>query len=405
MMKIPVILVGEDSIALASLRQQLERDLSFVVQKKPQQFSEATEVLRKTSGPVLVVVDLGREVEKMFQAAQDFKLRFPDVHLVMTSADSSSQVILQALRSGAEEFFSQPFNWPEVVQSLERLRERISVQMSSHKQSGHLVTVFSSKGGVGTTTVTTNLGIGLTTAHEKDVCLVDLVLQFGALTSFLNLDASYTILDFVKNVQRIDNMFLEGSLAKHGSGLRVLAEPSYAEEAGKITAGDIEQVLDALLPAFDYVLVDSPKEFDETSFVALDKSDLILFVLEMSIPALRSAHKALESLERLRIDTKKVRLLMNRYQKSRLLTPEAVEKALGLQTFYALPNDYPTAIAALNQGIPIQEASPSSKLAKSYRGLADALIRELSVVPSHKLLENTKKAGLLSRLLPMRSAQ
>ena len=404
-MKIPVVLIGEDSIALASLRQQLEKDASFLVHRKPSSFVEATELLQEHPGPTIAVVDLGRDPDKVFHSAETFTLHFPNVHLIMTAADSSSQIILRALRVGAAEFFSQPFNWPEVLQSFGRLREKIQTHMATQSQQGHLVTIFSSKGGVGTSTVTANLGVALATSLQKTVGLVDLVLQFGSLTSFLNLDASYTILDFAKNLQRIDPLFIEGSLAKHSSGVRVLAEPSYAEEADKITASDIDQILNGLVQSFDYVLVDAPKEFDELSFVALDKADLILFVMEMSIPALRSAYKALESFERLRIDTKKVRLILNRYEKNKLLSQEAVEKTVSLPTFFALPNDYPTAITAINQGVPIQNTSPSSKLAKSYKSLAETLVRELSYVPTQRPEPESKKTSLLSRLLPIRHAR
>src|SRR5581483_2057652 len=225
--KIPVILIGEDSIALASLRQQLEKDPGFVVHKRPSGFGEAAELLQKAPTSAIVVIDLGRDPDKVFQATEDFKRHFPHTHLIMTTADNSSPVILRALRTGAEEFFSQPFNWPEVMQSFERLRERITEYVITHRQQGHLLTVFSAKGGVGTTTVTTNLGVALTTTQQRTVCLVDLVLQFGGLTSFLKLDASYTILDFIRNLQRIDHLFIDGSLGRHMSGVRVLAEPTY----------------------------------------------------------------------------------------------------------------------------------------------------------------------------------
>ena len=403
--KIPVILIGEDSIALASLRQQLEKDPGFVVHKRPSGFGEAAEVLQRTPTPAIVVIDLGRDPDKTFQATEDFKRHFPNTHLIMTTADNSSPVILRALRTGAEEFFSQPFNWPEVLQSFERLREKVTQYVATHRQRGHLLTVFSAKGGVGTTTVTGNLGVALATMQSQTVCLVDLVLQFGGLTSFLNLDASYTILDFVKNLQRVDPLFIEGSLGKHDSGVRVLAEPAYAEEASKITASDVDQTIDTLTEAFDFVLIDTPKELNETSFVALDKADRILFVMEMSIPALRSAHKALESFERLRLDAKKVRLVLNRYEKNKLLSQESVEKTLALQTFCTIPNDYPVAISSLNQGVPILATSPHSKLAKGYQSLATAVERDLASVSGTHPKREPKKAGLLSRLIPARTAR
>lgn len=402
-MKIPVLFIGDDSIALASLRQQIEKELAFVVYKKSLSFADAQDQLRKTSSnSALVIVDLGRDYDKTFLAAAELKRQVPNTRIIMTAADSTSQTILRALRAGAEEFFAQPFHWPEVAQSIDRLHERIQAQINANRKQGQLVSIFSTKGGVGTTTVATNLAVALATPH-RSVCLVDLVLQFGAITSFLNIEASYTILDFVKNLQRIDPMFLEGSLVKHASGVRVLAEPFYAEEAARVTASDIDHILEALMQSFDFVVTDTPKELDEISFEVLEKAQTILFILEMNVPALKSAHKAIESFERLRINPKKLRLVLNRYEKNKLLTQEAIEKTLGREIFWALPNDYPTSITALNQGLPVHDTSPHSKLAKSYRGLAQAIVNDLFPTGETQV-EDSKKTGLLSRWLTRKSA-
>jgi pilus assembly protein CpaE len=402
--KLPVILIGEDSIALASLRQQLEKELHFTVHRKVLGFGDATDLLRKKPDPTLAIVDLSREVEKSLRLAEELKLKFPDVHLVMTAADNNAQAILRSLRAGAEEFLQQPFQWTEVMLSLEKLRERITLQTASQRQQGRVVTVFSPKGGTGTTTLATNLAVALASHPQRAVCIIDLVLQFGAVTNFLNLEASYTILDLVKNLQRIDPLVLEGSLVKHPSGVRVLAEPFQAEAAAGITSAHIEEILDVLAHSFDFVIADTPKEFDESTFVALDKADVILFVMEMNVPSLKSAHRALESFERFRINTNKVRLVLNRYVESKPLTLDSVEKTLAVKTFWTLPNDYPTAVSAVNQGVLIQDISPRSRLAKSYQGLADALIQDLSFTSGRALQQEEKKPGILRRWIPLRSA-
>jgi pilus assembly protein CpaE len=344
-------------------------------------------------------------VEQAFRTAEDLKRKLPHIHLLMTSADNSPQTILRALRSGAEEFLAQPLNWPEALQCLERMQQKIVLHQANGRDQGSIITIFSSKGGVGSTTVATNLAVALTAARQHSVCIVDLVLQFGAVTSFLNLEASYTILDLVKNLQRIDALFLEGSLVKHASGVRVLAEPFHVEEASRITPADIEATLDVLVQSFDFVVVDTPKEIDEMVFPALQRAHLILFVMEMNIPSLKGAHRALDSFERLGIPAHKVRLIVNRHVSSKLMSLESVEKTLGTKIFSLLPNDYPTAIAALNQGVPILDIDPRSKLTKKYRALAEALREELSVTAGRVVVGEDKKPGLLSRWLSPRSAR
>jgi pilus assembly protein CpaE len=402
-MKLPIYLVGEDSLALASLRQQLERDPAFAVEPRVYGHAEAFDHLKNTSGPVLVVVDINRDVEKAFLIGEEIKFKLANVHLIMTSPDSNPNTILRAMRSGAEEFLPQPFNWPEVLKSFDAIRRKIDVRSTHSVEKGKIIAVSSNKGGVGSTTLATNLSLSLVRG-KKSVCLVDLVLQFGSVTSFLNLDASYTILDLAKNIKRIDPLMLDGSLVKHSSGVRVLAEPFYAEDARRIAPSDIDEILDTLSQSFDFVVVDTPKEFDEMLALILDKASLILFVTEMDVPSLKSAHRAFELFERMGIYDKKIRLVLNRYVKSKLMSLESVEKALGVKVFWTLPNNYPVAIAAVNQGLSVQECDPKSDIAKSYVGLTDAVLGSFvfSGGAMKREEEDDSKLGLISRLMPVR---
>jgi pilus assembly protein CpaE len=397
-MKLPICLIGEDSLALASLKQQLEKEVSVSVDARVYGYGEAFESLKTRTGAVVAVIDINRDPERAFSVAEQIKLRLANIRLVMTSPTGAPDTILRAMRSGAEEFITQPFNWAEVVKSLDAIRRKIDVHTTKSAERGHVISISSNKGGVGSTTAATNLAACLV-GKKKSVCLVDLVLQFGSVTSFLNIDASYTILDLVKNLKRIDPLFLDGSLVKHASGIRVLAEPFYAEDARRITPADIDEILDVLAQSFDYVVVDTPKEFDDMLALVLDKANLILFITEMDVPSLKSAHRALELFERMGIYDKKIRLILNRYVKSKLMTLESVEKALGVKVFWTLPNNYPVAIAAVNQGLSLQECDAKSDIAKSYQGLTEAVLDSFMFSGS-KEAEEEKRSGFLGRLLP-----
>ncbi len=401
-MKLPVFLIGEDSLALASLKQQLEKGLSFSVESRVYGYGEAFDGLRNTGGPAIAVVDLNRDAERAFGVAEEIKFKLSNVRLVMTSPTSTPDTILRAMRSGAEEFLAQPFNWPEVFKSFEAIRKKIDSHSTRVVERGHIIAISSNKGGVGSTTVATNLAACLVN-QKKTVCLVDLVLQFGSVSSFLNIDASYTVLDLVKNLKRIDPLFLDGSLVKHASGVRVLAEPFYAEDARRITAADIDEILELLAQSFDFVVVDTPKEFDEMLSLVLDRANLVLFVTEMDVPSLKSAHRALELFERMAIYDKKIRLVLNRHVKSKLMTLESVEKALGVKVFWTLPNNYPTAIAAVNQGVSIQESDVRSDIAKSYVGLTASVLDVFMASGTNRAAdEEDRKSSLLGRWLPVR---
>src|SRR5262245_35370086 len=399
-MKLPICLIGEDSLALASLKQQLEKEASVSVDSRAYSYGVAFDTLKGRTSPVVAVIDINLDPERAFSVAEQIKLRLANVRLVMTSPTGAPDTILRAMRSGAEEFLTQPFSWNEVLKSLDAIRKKIDVHTLKANERGHILAVSSNKGGVGSTTAATNLAACLV-GERKSVCLVDLVLQFGSVTSFLNIDASYTILDLVKNLKRIDPLFLDGSLVKHVSGVRILAEPFYAEDARRITPADIDEILDVLAQSFDFVVVDTPKEFDDMLALVLDKANLILFITEMDVPSLKRAHRALALFERMGIYDKKIRLILNRYVKSKLMTLESVEKALGVKVFWTLPNNYPVAIAAVNQGLSIQECDAKADISRSYTGLTDAVLNTFMFSgASRGESEDEKRSGLLGRLLP-----
>src|SRR5215472_6641214 len=403
-MTLPIYLIGEDSLALASLRQQLEKEPAFFVETRVHSYADAFDHLRSKGGPIVAVIDLNRDEERAFAVAAEIKFKLSNVHLVMTAPDHNPQTLLRAMRSGAEEYLTQPFNWQEVLKSFDHIRKKIDVHSSPGRgvERGKIIAVSSNKGGVGSTTLATNLASNLA-SRNKSVCLVDLVLQFGSVTSFLNLDASYTILDLVKNIKRIDPLFLDGSLVKHATGVRVLAEPFYAEDARRITPADIDEIIDMLGQSFDYVVLDTAKEFDDMLALVLDKAKLILFVTEMDVPSLKSAHRAFELFGRMGVYDMKIRLVLNRYVKSKLMSLESVEKALGVKVFWTLPNNYPVAIAAVNQGLSIQESDPKSDIARSYAGLTDAVMESFAFSGvSKREEEEEKRAGLLTRWMPVR---
>lgn len=401
-MKFPIVLIGEDSLTLASLKQQLEKEAAFSLEARVLTYAEAFDGLRNRTGPTIAVVDLTRDPERAFAVAEEIKFKLSHVRMVMTSPNSSPETILRAMRSGAEEFLTQPFNWPEVFKSFDAIRKKIDIHTNRISERGRIIAVCSNKGGVGSTTIATNLAANLVN-HKKSGCLVDLVLQFGSVTSFLNIEASYTILDLAKNLKRIDPLFLDGSLVRHASGIRVLAEPFYAEDARRITPADIDEILDVLAQSFDFVVVDTPKDFGEMLALVLDKAHLILFATEMDVPSLKSAHRAFELYERMGIYDKKIRLVLNRYVKSKLMSLESVERALGVKVFWTLPNNYPVAIAAVNQGLSIEECDPRSDIARSYVGLTEAVLENF--MPNGSLSadsQDEKSPGLWARLMPAR---
>ena len=396
-MQLRVVLIDGDDPELASVGERLAGEPSVQVERTILPPDEADVKLRAMTGPVLAIVGLGDGADKCFRLVEDLKPQLPNVHWLLASADRNPQTILRSLRAGADEFLPLPAPEAELLDCLSRVRRKMVEKNGSQSSAGKIISVFSPQGGVGCTTIVTNLAVSLA-ARNRTTAIVDLVLQFGSVTSFLDLSPAFTIVDFAEKLERFDPMLLEGSLAEHGSGVRILAEPCKAEEADRITATEVGRILDTLARSFEITIVDLPKELDDARFPAFEKADVILFPLELDVPSMRRAQRALQLLERFGVPLSKVRLVVNRFLNDRLLGLETVETTLGRPSFWTLPNDYVSAHGAINQGVPLVQLNPGGLLAQSYEGLTQRVLEELGIAtPDTKKDGRAKRLGLISR--------
>jgi len=124
--------------------------------------------------------------------------------------------------------------------------------------------------------------------------VVDLVLSHGDVTMFFNVNSSYSILDLAKNAEKADYDFLHTLLVKHASGVYVLADPPTIEDGEQISAAQVRDALSALRSMFDYIIIDTPHQFDERTLTALEMSDIVLLVSLLNLPSLKNTQKCLE---------------------------------------------------------------------------------------------------------------
>ena len=246
------------------------------------------------------------------------------------------------------------------------------------KRCGKIIAIVSNKGGVGTTTAATNIATNLA-GPNRPVCLVDLVLQFGSVASFLNVEPTFSVLDLVKSLRSATPLLLEDVLVQHASGVRILAEPLHRAGEPRIKPAEIDEVFDRLAQSFEFLVIDTPKAFDDMQILVLDRAEIILFVTEMDNPSLKSARRAFDHFHRTGVDTRKIRVLLNRYIEIDKMNLEAVEKILGMNVFWTLPNNYPVVVSAVNRGLPIRMCDYGSDIGRSYADLPDALIRSISL--------------------------
>jgi len=344
-----------DQVVLAGVSTDLPSGFDMVVRTKP----------------VIVIMELDSNPGQAFDSMERMLKQMPGLVIFATSSDSSSDNILRAMRSGATEFLLRPVDDQDLLNALKKVG-RLMVQrpVPAGNENGSIITCFSPKGGMGNTTVATNLAVSLHQATDKPVVLVDLDLEAGDASMFLNLKTKYTISDVTTNITRLDRAFLQGVLSKHSSGIYLLAEPQKVEEVESITPGQVREVLELLKTMFAYVVVDTEVGYGDRNLASFDSSDMVLLVGVLSLPAIRNIQKGLDVFERLGFSTDKVKLVINRYLRKGEISIDDAEKTLNYKVFWHLPNDFNDVMMSINRGLPLSMLSPHSEITISFRDLA-----------------------------------
>ncbi|HYP52575.1 MAG TPA: AAA family ATPase, partial [Pyrinomonadaceae bacterium] len=316
--------------------------------------------------PNAVIVALGAEPEASLRFVERVARQCPRTAVICASRDASPDTILRSMRAGAREFLRLPVRPEEFATVYQRVAEFCAVQPEPPKKRGRVLSVFSSKGGTGTTFVATNIAAAL----SQPAVLLDLNLQAGDLGLFLGVEPKFSIADLVENVERVDDQLLRSYLTPHSARLSLLAAPREADSADDIEAEHVFQVLEILRERFDYVVVDPQHTFDAITLAALDQSDEILLVLTLDIPAIRSTQRALQIFDRLGYPRHKLHVVVNRFSKQIDLDLRQVERFLGERVAGYVQSDYRTAVNSINLGQPLVESEPQSKIATELRDIA-----------------------------------
>ena len=217
---------------------------------------------------------------------------------------------------------------------------------------------------------------------KEKVALIDLNLQLGDVTTFLDLNPSFDISYVVNNINRVDESFLLSTLEQYkDTSLYVLADPPYLEQAEDITSDQIAKLFDVLKETFSYIVVDTGSSFDGKTITVLDSSDLILLVTIVNLPAIRNCQRCLELFDRLGYTKEKVKIVLNRYMENEEIKTEDVEDVLDKKVYWKIPNNYFTIMSAINKGIPVGMINEDSNISRSYRDLA-ALLSDNIISPN-----------------------
>ena len=354
-------------------------------------------LLARQRHPRIVLLDLPDNYDEALNAAGQFKMDLPDTALFLLTNNLDPQLLLRAIRAGAQEVLKKPLDRALLQDAVERVSRSGAARSGTGSRARSITTLFSTKGGVGTTMVAANLAVAMKSHLGVDsVALVDFDQQSSGAAHLLGLKAEKSIADLVR-AQRLDSATLHMNLLRHSSGLAVLAQPEDLAQIEPISPAQAGGVLDAISAAHDSVVVDAPHSFDEVSLEVLDRSTTIVLLVELSIPSIRAARRALEVFDRLHFTDVpgRVKVVVNRYSGTRgFITLDQLFEALQVRAFHTIQNDYRRVFASVNAGRALCLDDPDSQASKDVIGLAAKLVgKEVPVTPA----EESIRRGLFGK--------
>jgi pilus assembly protein CpaE len=326
-------------------------------------------------GVDLLIFDSAQPTQQDFDALLAIATNHADLTCMLLTPSPSADMLLRAMRAGVRDV--QP--WPADPNDLRHAVDRIARKMNGTRREGRVISFVSCKGGSGTSFLAANLAFAASTAGKRSL-LIDLNPQFGE-SAFLvsEITPPATLADVSTQIERLDPAFLEACLTRVSDAFDVLAGAPDPARAKEIKPEHLQRILNLARPQYDLVIFDVGQSISNVSIVALDQSECIFPVLQLSLPYLRAGRTLLEIFRSLGYRGDKVRVLVNRYEKKGPVGLPELEKALGLHVASVIPEDKASVSASINQGVPILRLAKSSGVSK---GLSE-LVRSLSPPPAN----------------------
>lgn len=280
------------------------------------------------------------------------------------------QLILQAMRAGARVYLDERNIRDELSAALLHLGQAGTL-VEGHR--GDIMLICSAVPGVGVTTVASSIAFALAEKHPQRVMLGELGAGVPALALALDLHPRYTINDVRQNWERLDSTMMRQTLHEHPAGVAVLTHPPELLCAEPLEPQAMRGILMLLKSMFDYVVIDLGHSLDAAMVAALALADKVVVVTRLDVPALRLTRRLVCQLKGKGVAPGKLRLIANRYGQGKQIGLKQAEEAVGIPVAESIPDDATTLNAALNSGMPLQQAARRAGITKTFAKLAGEL--------------------------------
>ena len=390
--KIRVLIVDDIAETRENVRKLLQFESDVEVVGAARSGKEGIQMCQEFD-PDVVLMDINMPDIDGIAATEQIRHKSPHIQIVILSVQSDQNYMRRAMLAGARDFLTKPPMGDELMSAIRRAAEVARLERAKNSQGrgasaassmpvmsgpaglaqGKLVTLYSSKGGVGTTTLAVNLAIAL---HNDDtrVVLVDSNLQFGDVAVFVNEQGKNTIVEIAPRVDELDAEIVQDIMIKHEpSGIHILAAPQRPEQAENVSPEQFAKVLSFLRRLYAYIVIDTTPTLSDITLTVIDNSDAIVLVTTQEIPAIKNARLFLDLLQTMGVGRERIVFVMNKYDKRIAITPQRVSENLKQEIAVVIPLDERVVIPAVNRGVPFILDNKAQPVGRGIFALAESV--------------------------------
>ncbi len=394
---IRVIIVDDVRETRENIRKLLQFESDIEVAGVATTGREGIQLARDVS-PDVVLMDINMPDMDGIAATESIREELPYIQIVILSVQGDPNYMRRAMLAGARDFLTKPPMVDELIAAIRRAgrlahQERKKSEdlypmdaagMAARGQYaqqavsyGKVIVVYSPKGGVGCTTLTTNLAVTLHNA-ETPVVLLDGNLQFGDLTIVLNERGKNSIVDLAPRADELDAEIVEEVLITHrATGVKILAAPQRPEQAENVTGDQFGKVLAYLRRMYAYVIVDAESALSDVVLSAFDASSMVLLVANQDIPSINDARLFMDLTEVIGIDRERILFVINKYDKRIAITPESIGENLRKEVSLVIPSDERVVLPSVNRGLPFVMGDKKRPISRAILTLAETVRQQL----------------------------
>ena len=391
---IKVLVVDDIAETRENIRKLLQFESDFEIVGAARNGQEGID-LAKELQPDVILMDINMPDIDGITATEIIREEVPHSQIVILTVQTDPNYMRRAMLAGARDFLTKPPSVDEMIGAIRRAGELAHEEREKSKttftmkpgngsapismnREGKVISVFSPKGGVGTTMVAVNLAVSLQ-REETPVVLVDGNMEFGDVMVFVNQQAKNSIVDLAPRANELDPEVIEEVTILHSpSGIKILAAPTRPEHAENVNGEQFSKVLQYLCNFYSYVLVDCSSSLTDVTLSAIDISDLIILVTTQEIPAIKDSRMFLDLLKPLNISRDRLMFVMNKHDKRIGIKPEKISENFKQEIKVIIPFEEKVVLPSINRGVPFMMGEKAKSINRSFVSLTEAVRKQLS---------------------------